>query len=184
MKRMVDIVVAFSALVVLGPVLAVVALAVLVDSGLPVLFRQNRVGLRGREFPMYKFRSMVRDAAAAGPAYTSAGDPRVTRVGRFIRRTSLDELPQLFNVLAGHMSLVGPRPDLPSQRANYTPEQWAQRCSVRPGITGLAQATLRSQATPEQRLALDLRYAREHDLWLDLRILGWTLGRLGGKGAN
>jgi lipopolysaccharide/colanic/teichoic acid biosynthesis glycosyltransferase len=149
-----------------------------------VLFRQVRIGLGGREFGMYKFRSMVRNAAAVGPYYTNAADPRITRVGAFIRRTSLDELPQLFNVLAGDMSLVGPRPDVPAQRSLYTNGEWAQRCSVRPGITGLAQATLRSEATPEQRLALDLRYAREHSLWLDLRILAWTVGRLAGKGAN
>ena len=87
-------------------------------------------------------------------------------------------------MLAGDMSLVGPRPDVPAQRSLYSDEQWAVRCSVRPGITGLAQAQLRSSATPQERLALDLRYAREHSLWLDLRILGWTLGRLSGKGAN
>jgi lipopolysaccharide/colanic/teichoic acid biosynthesis glycosyltransferase len=184
MKRVLDVLVAAAALIVLSPVLALVALAIALETGLPVLFRQMRIGLGGREFGMYKFRSMVRNAAAIGPYYTSAADPRITRVGAFIRRTSLDELPQLFNVLAGDMSLVGPRPDVPAQRSLYTSEDWAQRCSVRPGITGLAQATLRSQATPEQRLALDLRYAREHSLWLDLRILAWTVGRLTGKGAN
>jgi lipopolysaccharide/colanic/teichoic acid biosynthesis glycosyltransferase len=184
MKRVLDVLVAAAALIVLSPVLALVALAIALDTGMPVLFRHMRVGLGGREFGMYKFRSMVRNAAAIGPYYTSAADPRITRVGAFIRRTSLDELPQLFNVLAGDMSLVGPRPDVPAQRSLYTSEDWAQRCSVRPGITGLAQATLRSQATPEQRLALDLRYAREHSLWLDLRILAWTVGRLTGKGAN
>jgi lipopolysaccharide/colanic/teichoic acid biosynthesis glycosyltransferase len=184
MKRVLDVLVAAAALIVLSPVLALVALAIVLETGLPVLFRQVRIGLGGREFGMYKFRSMVRNAAAVGPYYTSAADPRITRVGAFIRRTSLDELPQLFNVLAGDMSLVGPRPDVPAQRSLYTGEAWAQRCSVRPGITGLAQATLRSEATPEQRLALDLRYAREHSLWLDLRILAWTVGRLAGKGAN
>jgi lipopolysaccharide/colanic/teichoic acid biosynthesis glycosyltransferase len=184
MKRVFDMLVATAALIVLSPVLAVVALAIALDTGMPVLFRHVRVGLGGREFGMFKFRSMVRNAAASGPYYTGAGDPRITRVGAFIRRTSLDELPQLFNVLAGDMSLVGPRPDVPAQRPLYTDEEWAQRCSVRPGMTGLAQATLRSQASPEQRLALDLRYAREHSLWLDLRILAWTVGRLSGKGAN
>ena len=184
MKRVLDVFVAAAALIVLSPVLVLVALAIVLETGLPVLFRQVRIGLAGREFGMYKFRSMVRNAAAVGPYYTSAADPRITRVGAFIRRTSLDELPQLFNVLAGDMSLVGPRPDVPAQRSLYTGDDWAQRCSVRPGITGLAQATLRSEATPEQRLALDLRYAREHSLWLDLRILAWTVGRLAGKGAN
>ena len=184
MKRLVDVVLALAALALLAPVLAAVAVAVALESGRPVLFRQLRVGLGGREFGMYKFRSMVANAAAIGPYFTSDGDPRITRVGRFIRRTSLDEMPQLFNVLAGDMSLVGPRPDVPAQRGLYSAEQWAIRCSVRPGITGLAQARLRSTATPQERLDLDLRYAREHSLWLDLRILGWTLGRLSGKGAN
>jgi lipopolysaccharide/colanic/teichoic acid biosynthesis glycosyltransferase len=184
MKRTLDVLVAFAALIVLSPVLAAVALAVLLESGTPVLFRQVRVGLGGREFEMFKFRSMVQHAAAIGPYYTTDEDPRITRVGRFIRRTSLDELPQLLNVLRGDMSLVGPRPDVPAQRSLYAEPAWAQRCSVRPGITGLAQVTLRSQATPEQRLALDLRYAREHSVWLDLRIMAWTLGRLSGKGSN
>ena len=184
MKRLLDVVLALAALVVLAPLLAAVALAVALESGRPVLFRQTRVGLGGREFGMVKFRSMVRDAAAIGPYFTSDDDPRITRVGRFIRRTSLDELPQLFNVLAGDMSLVGPRPDVPAQRSLYSNEQWAVRCSVRPGITGLAQARLRSGATPQERLALDLRYAREHSASLDLKILWWTLARLSGKGAN
>jgi lipopolysaccharide/colanic/teichoic acid biosynthesis glycosyltransferase len=133
---------------------------------------------------MYKFRSMVTNAASIGPWHTASDDPRITRVGRFIRRTSIDELPQLLNVLKGDMSLVGPRPDVPAQRSLYSDDDWAARCSVRPGITGLAQALLRSEATPQQRLELDLRYAREHSVRLDLRILGWTLGRLTGKGAN
>ena len=111
-------------------------------------------------------------------------DPRITRVGRFIRRTSIDELPQLINVLLGDMSLVGPRPDVPAQRSLYSDADWAMRCSVRPGITGLAQALYRSTSTEAQRLEADLRYAREHTLWLDARIVWWTLGRLGGQGAN
>ncbi|MES1265247.1 MAG: sugar transferase, partial [Variovorax sp.] len=115
---------------------------------------------------------------------TADGDPRITGVGRVLRRTSIDELPQLFNVFKGDMSLVGPRPDVPAQRTLYSDADWAGRCSVRPGITGLAQALLRSEGTQADRLALDLRYAREHNFWLDLRIIGWTLGRLGGKGAN
>jgi lipopolysaccharide/colanic/teichoic acid biosynthesis glycosyltransferase len=183
MKRTMDLLLSLVALVLLPPLVVLTAVAVLLDSGPPVLFRQTRIGRGGREFAMYKFRSMVRDAQRLGPYHTAAGDPRITRVGRFIRRTSLDELPQLLNVLKGDMSLVGPRPDLPAQRALYTDSQWALRCSVRPGLTGLAQARLRSQASQEQRLALDLEYVRGHDLWLDLRILGLTLRRLA-RGAN
>jgi lipopolysaccharide/colanic/teichoic acid biosynthesis glycosyltransferase len=184
MKRAVDLAFAALALVLLSPLLGAVALAVALEGGRPVLFRQVRVGRGGREFGLYKFRSMVRDAAQRGSYQTTASDPRITRVGRFIRRTSLDELPQLVNVLRGEMSLIGPRPDVPAQRALYTPEDWALRCSVRPGITGLAQALLRSEATPAQRLALDLQYVREHGLAMDLRICLLTVKRLAGKGSN
>ena len=183
MKRAIDVLVSASLLVLLSPLLAVAALAVALESPGPVLFRQTRLGQGGREFAMYKFRSMVANAAGIGPYHTSSGDPRITRVGRFLRRTSIDELPQLLNVLKGDMSLVGPRPDVPPQRGLYSDADWALRCSVRPGITGLAQATLRSQATPEQRLSLDLRYAREQNLWLDAKIVAWTFGRFG-RGSN
>lgn len=184
MKRSMDVVVALLALLLLAPVMALTAIAILVGSGRPVLFRQVRVGRHGREFGMYKFRSMVVDAAATGPYFTEAHDPRITPVGRFIRRTSLDELPQLFNVLAGDMSLVGPRPDLPLQRALYAESDWAERCRVRPGITGLAQALRRSEATEQERLALDLDYVRHHTVWLDLKIMAWTVAKLSGRGSN
>jgi lipopolysaccharide/colanic/teichoic acid biosynthesis glycosyltransferase len=184
MKRLVDIVLAGLALLLLSPLLLATAVAVACDSGFPVLFRQERVGRGGRRFGMLKFRSMVRDAAAIGPFNTAANDPRITRVGRFIRRTSLDELPQLVNVLRGDMSLVGPRPDLPVQRSLYNDADWALRCSVRPGITGLAQVELRSEGTEDQRRELDLRYVRERSLGLDLRILARTVARLSGQGAN
>lgn len=184
MKRAVDVLLACLALVLLAPVLLAVAVAIWLEGGRPVLFRQVRLGQGAREFGMYKFRSMVKDAAAIGPYYTAAGDPRITRVGRVIRRTSLDELPQLLNVLRGEMSMVGPRPDVPAQRADYKDDDWRLRCSVRPGITGLAQALLRSEATAEQRLALDLQYVREHNLGMDFRIMWWTLARLSGKGSN
>ncbi|MDB5872711.1 MAG: sugar transferase [Ramlibacter sp.] len=184
MKRMLDVLLSLLALALLSPLIVAAAAAIAFESGRPILFRQTRLGLGGREFAMYKFRSMVKDAASIGAWHTASDDPRITRAGRFLRRTSIDELPQLLNVLKGDMSLVGPRPDVPAQRALYSDSDWARRCSVRPGITGLAQARLRSEATEAQRLELDLRYAREHSLWLDLRILGWTLGRLTGKGSN
>lgn len=182
MKRLLDVVLSLLALVLLSPLLFVTALAVALDSGFPVLFRQTRVGLHGRTFEMLKFRSMQKDAT--GPYFTSVGDARITRVGRFIRQTSLDELPQLFNVLAGDMSLVGPRPDVPAQRGLYADGDWHARCSVRPGITGLAQALYRSDSSESQRLAADLRYVHDASLWLDIKILFWTLRRLGGQGSN
>lgn len=184
MKRLMDLVLSLAALVGLMPLLLLTAMAVAASSGWPVLFCQTRLGLGGREFGMYKFRSMVKNAGAIGPYFTQDHDPRITRVGRFIRKTSIDELPQLLNVLKGDMSLVGPRPDVPVQRGLYSDADWAQRCSVRPGITGLAQVVNRSQGLEGERLALDLRYAQEQSVWLDLKILWLTLGRLSGKGAN
>lgn len=184
MKRLLDFAAAAIALLLLSPLLLAVAALVALESGLPVLFRQRRIGLGGAEFEIWKFRSMVRDADRIGPWHTQDDDPRITRIGRILRRTSLDELPQLVNVLRGEMSLVGPRPDVPAQRALYGEEEWRLRHTVRPGITGLAQALLRSEATPAQRLDLDLRYVREHSCWLDLRILAWTLRRLTGRGSN
>ena len=184
MKRLFDVALSLLALVMLSPLLLATAIAVAVDSGFPVLFRQPRVGLQGRTFGILKFRSMVTDASVVGPYFTSVSDARITRVGRMIRRTSLDELPQLFNVLVGDMSLVGPRPDVPVQRGLYSEADWKLRCSVRPGITGLAQALYRSESTAGERLEADLRYVREASLWLDLKILWWTLRRLGGRGSN
>jgi lipopolysaccharide/colanic/teichoic acid biosynthesis glycosyltransferase len=119
-----DLVLSLVALLVLSPVLLATSLAIALESGFPVLFRQTRLGLHGREFGMFKFRSMVKNAAAIGPYFTSTSDPRITRVGRLIRRTSIDELPQILNVLRGDMSLVGPRPDVPAQRSAL------QRCRL------------------------------------------------------
>ena len=183
MKRVFDIAVALIALAVLWPLLLVVALAIRLDSPGPALFRQTRVGMEGRPFPMLKFRSKVVDAERVGGYSTAVGDPRITRVGHFIRRTSLDELPQLFNVLRGDMSWVGPRPDVPAQKGNYSDADWRARHRVRPGITGLAQATLRSAATPAQRLALDLEYVERASLLFDLKILLLTVRQVLGKGS-
>ena len=183
MKRVFDIAVALIALAVLWPLLLVVALAIRLDSPGPALFRQTRVGVEGRPFSMLKFRSMVVDTERVGGYSTAVGDPRITRVGRFIRRTSLDELPQIFNVLRGDMSWVGPRPDVPAQKDNYSDEDWRARHRVRPGITGLAQATLRSAATPAQRLALDLEYVERASLLFDLKILLLTVRQVLGKGS-
>ena len=184
MKRCVDVGLSLLALVLLSPLLLATAIAVVCESGRPVVFVQQRVGRGGRPFGMLKFRSMVKDAAAIGPYFTTADDPRITRVGCFIRRTSIDELPQLLNVIKGDMSLVGPRPNVPVQRADYSESDWVERCSVRPGITGLAQAQLRSEGTHQQCLALDLQYVRESRLGLDFRIMVLTVKRLSGRGSN
>ncbi len=189
-----DRVVAAAALLVLAPVLLALALAVRIDSAGPVLFRQERVGINGRSFTMLKFRSMVVDAdrqlaalraenISDGLLFKLRDDPRVTRVGRLLRRLSLDELPQLVNVLTGSMSLVGPRPPLPSEVAAYD-SSVRRRLLVKPGLTGLWQVSGRSDLPWDEAVRLDLRYVENWSLMLDLLIL-WRTGRavLGRSGA-
>jgi lipopolysaccharide/colanic/teichoic acid biosynthesis glycosyltransferase len=188
-KRLLDLLVAVLVLLLVWPILLACAIAVAATSPGGALFRQERVGRGGKPFTILKFRSMRADAPHLGPHFTASGDPRITPVGRFLRRTSLDELPQLLNVLRGDMSLVGPRPNVFRQREEYTQAEWDARNAVRPGITGLAQATLRSAATPEQRTALDLEYARERGeisrLLFDLKIVWLTVVTvLTGRGGN
>ena len=161
-----DVVVAAVGLAVAAVPMAVIASAIRLSMGRPVLFTQSRPGLGGRPFTMYKFRTM-----RPGDGDDAA---RLTRLGTFLRRTSLDELPELWNVLRGDMSLVGPRPLLVEYLGHYSPEQ-ARRHEVRPGITGLAQVSGRNATTWEERLALDVRYVEERSLLLDLRILWRTL---------
>lgn len=166
---------ALAALLLLAPVLAAVALLVRVRLGRPVLFRQRRPGLGGRPFPIYKFRSMTDARAEDGTLLPDAC--RLTRFGRFLRSTSLDELPELVNVLRGEMSLVGPRPLRMRYLPRYTKEQ-ARRHEVRPGITGWAQVNGRNAISWERKLALDVFYVDQLSAWLDLRILGLTLVKL------
>jgi lipopolysaccharide/colanic/teichoic acid biosynthesis glycosyltransferase len=181
-KRGFDIVAATVALVVALPILAVLAVAVRVSMGRPVLFRQRRPGRNGRPFEMVKFRTML---PATGPSRAVANDAgRLTPLGRFLRRTSLDELPELINVLAGDMSLVGPRPLLMEYLDRYTPEQ-ARRHLVRPGITGWAQVNGRNALTWEQRFALDTWYVDNWSLRLDLKILAMTVRQVvTGRGVS
>jgi len=174
-KRLIDLVASAIGLVLRAPVLLWGAWLVWRHDGRPVLFAHPRTGQGGREFPLFKFRSMVRNAADIGPSHTDAGDPRITPIGVWLRRTSLDELPQLFNVLRGDMSLVGPRPDTPGQTAALPPEVAARRGTVRPGITGLAQVSGRSGLTSEHRLSLDLAYVSQVTFAQDLGILVRTV---------
>jgi lipopolysaccharide/colanic/teichoic acid biosynthesis glycosyltransferase len=183
-KRLMDVAGSVALLIVLGPVFLGVALAIALTSPGPVYFRHQRVGYRGRTFQMLKFRSMRQGADKEGPYFTEYNDSRITPIGKFLRRTSLDELPQLVNVLRGDMSLVGPRPDVPSQKSLYTEDEWTLRHQVRPGITGWAQAELRDRATLEVRKALDLEYVRRCSLRLDLRIFWMTLRHLLMKGGH
>jgi sugar transferase EpsL len=172
LKRVFDIVVSAVALTVLAPVMGLIALAVWRTMGRPVLFRQARPGLHGKPFVMYKFRTMrdLRDAEGN----LLPDEARLTPFGRWLRSTSLDELPELLNVLRGEMSLVGPRPLLMEYLERYTPEQ-ARRHEVKPGITGWAQIHGRNNLSWEERLRLDVWYVDHWSLWLDLKILWRTL---------
>ena len=194
MKRLLDLALAGIGLVVLIPLLAAIWLAVRLTSPGPGVFRQERLGLHKQPFTMYKFRSMatgnsdaghreyVRTMLLAGDEagkrvnglYKLDGDPRVTRLGAWLRRTSLDELPQLVNVVKGEMSLVGPRPVLAWEAELFRPEAMA-RFEARPGLTGLWQVSGRNRLTMPQALALDVEYVRRQTLWLDLTILARTL---------
>jgi lipopolysaccharide/colanic/teichoic acid biosynthesis glycosyltransferase len=197
--RMLDVVLSGLMLILLAPLFALVAVAIWLDSGRPVFFRQRRFGIGLTTFTIYKFRTMRTDTSAAphrqyvvglirgardeSGLYKLRGDQRITRVGRVLRRFSLDELPQLWNALRGDMSLVGPRPALPYE-VEWYPREWMQRFSVRPGITGLWQVSGRNQLNFDGMVQLDLDYARRRSLWLNLRILArtpWVV--VHGKGA-
>jgi lipopolysaccharide/colanic/teichoic acid biosynthesis glycosyltransferase len=191
-RRFVDLLGAGVVIVLLSPLLIGLAIAIRLDSSGPALFRQRRVGLGKREFTVFKFRSMRSDADPRGHRdyvtalikgkadgvgkenlYKLAVDDRITPVGRWIRRWSLDELPQLFNVIAGDMSLVGPRPAIPYEVAEY-PSWYLDRFSVKPGLTGLWQVSGRNERTYEEMVRLDIEYAERRSLFLDLSILART----------
>lgn len=194
-KRALDVIVASIALVLLAPLMLLIALAIKIDSPGPVLFRQIRIGKGGKPFWFIKFRSMVKNAeqmkrelitqneAKGGPVFKMRNDPRVTRVGRFLRRYSLDELPQLIHVLHGEMSLVGPRPPLPSEVASYG--EWElRRLGVTPGLTCLWQISGRSNIGFREWVELDHIYIDTMNFWTDLKILLFTIPAvITGKGA-
>ena len=183
-KRLGDRIAAALLLVVVSPVMAAIALWILLDGGRPVLLAQERVGKGGRRFRMLKFRTMVQNALELARELTDdpygvvENDPRITRPGRFLRRTSLDELPQLWNVFVGQMSLVGPRPDLVEQVANYT-ERDRGRLAVEPGITGWSQVNGREEVGWPERIEQDLWYIEHWSLRLDLEILIRTFTQIG-----
>lgn len=195
LKRLVDLIGAGCALLLLAPLLAFVALAIVIEDGWPVLFVQQRVGLRGRPFAMYKFRSMLKNAEAlkdqlaaqnesqAGVIFKMKRDPRITRVGRIIRKLSIDEFPQFWNVLKGDMSLVGPRPPVPKEVAQYTQDE-RLRLMIKPGLTCYWQIGGRSDIDFQGQVKLDVQYIQSQSLWLDLWIMLKTVPAiLLGKGA-
>lgn len=204
-KRATDILGSVAALILLSPVFILIALAVKLTSSGPILFRQERVGKFGRRFTFLKFRSMKVDndpaihreyvqklicgdaTASCGedkPVFKIQNDPRITSVGRFIRRTSLDEIPQFLNVLAGHMSLVGPRPPIPYELEKYDTWHRQRVLSMKPGITGLWQVIGRSRTTFDEMVRLDIQYIRQWSFWMDIRLLlatPWVV--ISGKGG-
>jgi lipopolysaccharide/colanic/teichoic acid biosynthesis glycosyltransferase len=185
LKRAFDILTAFAALIILSPIFLIVAAAIKIDSEGPVLFCQQRNGFKGKVFIMYKFRSMIIDAEknlidledknqVSGFVFKIKNDPRVTNVGKIIRKTSIDELPQLLNILRGNMSFVGPRPPLESEVQKY--DLWHNlRLSVKPGLTGLWQVSGRNNIGFEDMCRLDLKYIRERGMLYDLKIIFKTI---------
>jgi len=173
-NRVADAALAGAGLAIASPVLALAAAAIKLEDGGPVLYRQRRVGLKGQEFELVKLRTMDVGAEHRGAGYAvSEGDPRITRVGRLLRRLSIDEIPQLWNVVRGEMSLIGPRPTLAYQVERYTPRQ-RRRLEVRPGVTGWAQIHGRARLPWDERIELDVWYVEHRSPWVDLKILART----------
>ena len=174
MRRLFDLAGAALLLLLAAPVLAVAAVAIELDDGRPILYRQRRVGKGGGEFELLKLRTMIVGAEGQGAGWAvNEGDPRITRVGRLLRRLSIDELPQLWNVVRGDMSLIGPRPTLAYQVERYTARQ-RRRLDVKPGLTGWAQIHGRARLPWDERIELDVWYVERRSAWLDLKILART----------
>lgn len=180
-KRVIDVVCSLAGLLLLSPVLIIVSILIKLESDGPIIFSQDRIGYRGQKFKMYKFRSMVVNAEElkkklaeqnemSGPMFKMKNDPRVTKVGKFIRKTSIDELPQLINILKGEMSLVGPRPSLPKEVKEFEP--WMmERLEVKPGLTCYWQVSGRNDIDFEDWMKLDIKYVRERSFLLDIKLI-------------
>lgn len=189
-KRALDVIASFLGLVILSPILLIVAILIKLESKGPAIFAQSRIGLNGKEFKMYKFRSMVQNAEElkeklakqnemSGPMFKMKNDPRVTKVGKFIRKTSIDELPQLLNILKGDMTLVGPRPSLPREVEKF--ESWMlKRLEVKPGLTCYWQVSGRNNIDFYEWMKLDLKYVNDMSFWLDIKLIFKTVAVLFG----
>ena len=187
MKRCFDVAIASIMFLICLPVLALAMICIYIDSPGPVFYKQERVGYKGKLFKVVKLRSMRLDAEKDGPQWAQKHDPRVTRVGAFLRSTRIDELPQLLNVIRGEMSLIGPRPERPMfvEQFNREIPGFHNRLLMKPGLTGWAQVNGGYDISPEEKLELDLYYIRNASLWLDLRILARTVKVvLTGEGAR
>jgi lipopolysaccharide/colanic/teichoic acid biosynthesis glycosyltransferase len=180
MKRLLDIILSLVAIVILLPVFVVISVAMKLSGKGPVIFRQERAGKDGKPFTFYKFRTMRTDVDPFGPSPKAADDLRLTKVGKILREYSLDELPQLFNVLKGDMSIVGPRPLYISQMSEWD-ERQKKRLVVKPGLTGLAQISGRGELTIEEKLELDVGYVETAGFWLDLKIILATVAQVFGR---
>ena len=184
-KRSIDVICSIIGLISLSPIFLIVSILIRLESKGEIIFKQKRVGLNGEEFEIYKFRSMVANAEEfkeklaeenemSGPMFKMRDDPRITKVGKFIRKTSIDELPQLINVVKGEMSLVGPRPSLPKEVAEF--EEWMnERLLVKPGLTCYWQVSGRNNIDFEDWMKLDIKYVRERNFWLDIKLILKTI---------
>lgn len=186
LKRLIDILASGIALILLSPILLIFAILIKIDSKGPVFFIQKRLGLDGNTFNIFKFRTMVVNAENIGDGLSvkTEGDPRITKLGRFMRKFSIDELPQLINVFIGDMSLVGPRPPVtyhPYDGIKNYPEWALKRFEMRPGITGLAQVRYRNSKTWDERFLVDIEYVKKFNILLDFKILFGTVGKVFGS---
>ncbi|MGM0828895.1 MAG: sugar transferase [Bacillota bacterium] len=172
-RRLFDIVLAIAGLVVAFPLLVIFSIAIKLDTKGTVFYRQERVGVKGKYFKLLKLRTMEMDAEKDGPRWAVTNDPRVTRIGRYLRKTRIDELPQLINVLKGDMSIIGPRPERPifTEIFNQKTPGFIKRLAIKPGLTGWAQVNGGYDITPEEKLAYDLEYIRKRSFFLDVKIL-------------
>lgn len=180
LKRSLDIFVSLATMIILSPIIILIFILIRLSGKAPAIFKQKRAGLNAKPFTLYKFRTMRTDVDPFGNSPKSGDDPRLTKTGRFLRERSLDELPQLFNVLKGQMSLVGPRPLYVSQIPEWT-EQQKQRLLVKPGLTGLAQISGRGSLTREQKLNLDVNYVQNRGFGFDIKILLATVATVLGR---
>jgi undecaprenyl phosphate N,N'-diacetylbacillosamine 1-phosphate transferase len=182
-KRLIDFIGSLVGLIIISPILIIIAISIKVTSKGPVFFKQERIGRKGVIFKIIKFRTMIVNAEKIGDGLTvrSEKDIRITKIGRMLRATSLDELPQLFNILAGHMSLVGPRPPVtyyPYEGFENYPDWAKKRFTMHPGVTGLTQVTVRNSVSWDERIVIDNRYIETFNIWLDIKILFNTLFKL------
>lgn len=188
LKRIIDLFGSVVGLIIISPILIIIALSIKLTSKGPVFFRQERVGKNGKVFKILKFRTMVVNAEHIGMGLfvESEKDYRITRVGKYLRTTSLDELPQLWNVLVGEMSLVGPRPPVPYHPYKF--EEYSniqqKRFKMKPGITGMAQITVRNSVTWDERIQIDVKYVENFNIWLDIKILSYTIQKIFFKREN